>query len=168
MHMALHLTVAALAAPLLALGIANSRLDPSGRFPILLAPTTAALADLVVVWAWHAPALHDLPRFSAAWFSAEQVSFLIVGLLVWLAAFGAGSASGRERAAAGAGGLILTSMHMTLLGVLLALAPRSLYQACLGVGDQQTGGVLMLAVGGTVYMAGALALLGRLLGEDAQ
>ena len=85
---------------------------------------------------------------------------------MWLAAFGAGRTSGRERAAAGVGGLVLTSMHMTLLGVLLALAPRSLYQACLGLGDQQTGGVLMLAVGGTVYMAGALVLLGQLLGED--
>jgi putative membrane protein len=63
-------------------------------------------------------------------------------------------------------------MHMTLLGVLLALAPRPLYGqgevTCLGLTltarqDQELGGVLMLLVGAAVYLAGGVALLARLL-----
>ena len=61
---------------------------------------------------------------------------------------------------------------MTLLGALLALAPRPLYGdaavTCLGVVlapavDQQVGGTVMLAVGAAVYLAGGLALMARTL-----
>ena len=71
----------------------------------------------------------------------------------------------------------MTSMHMTLLGVLLALASRPLYVhgmhgAMLPVGltpvqDQHLGGVLMLVFGGSAYLAGALWLLAGLLRERA-
>lgn len=78
------------------------------------------------------------------------------------------------RAAAGIVGLLLASMHMTLLGALLALSPRSLYghvgTAAFGLSvleDQQLGGVLMLLVAGTVYLLGGLALLAMLLRESA-
>ena len=61
-------------------------------------------------------------------------------------------------------------MHMTLLGVLLALAARPLYphDATAGFGltalqDQHLGGVLMLLFGGVAYIAGALVLLLGLL-----
>ena len=78
----------------------------------------------------------------------------------------------RASPAAGAFALLLTSMHMTLLGALLALAPRPLFGegtvTCLGLTlgaaqDQQLGGVLMLMIGGAVYLAGGLALVARLL-----
>jgi putative membrane protein len=71
---------------------------------------------------------------------------------------------------AGAVGLLFTSMHMTLLGALLALAPRPLYGeasvSCLGLtlgpaADQSVGGTVMLAVGAVVYLAGGLALVAR-------
>ena len=71
---------------------------------------------------------------------------------------------------AGAVGLLFTSMHMTLLGALLALAPRPLYGtasvSCLGLTlgpttDQSLGGTVMLAVGAAVYLAGGLALVAR-------
>ena len=90
-----------------------------------------------------------------------------MGLLVWIAALGGAPASRRERAAGGVAALLLTSMHMGLLGALLALAPRPLYEACLGLFDQQVGGVMMLAVGGVVYLAGGLALLATLMREEA-
>lgn len=162
-HMTMHLAVVAVAAPLLALGVAGGPLDPARRLPGLFAPVAAAALELVVVWGWHAPALHDLARASFGWLAAEQASFLAVGLLVWLAALGGGAERRRERAAAGVAGLLLTSMHMTLLGALLALAPRPLYAACAGVADQQVGGILMLAVGGVVYAVGGLGLLAGLL-----
>ena len=88
---------------------------------------------------------------------------------MWLSAFGGGGAA-RDRAAAGVGGLLMTSMHMTLLGVLLALADRPLYahgghapSGWSALQDQHVGGVVMLTVGGFAYLAGALWLLASLL-----
>ena len=165
-HMLVHLAVVAVAAPLLAVAVAGTRFDPAARWPGLFAPAAASVFEFIVVWAWHAPALHHAARLHAGWRLLEQGSFLLAGLALWLSAFGGRRGAWRERAAAGIGGLLLTSMHMTLLGVLLALATRPLYGH--GVDDQQLGGVLMLAVGGTVYLAAALWLLAGLLrGRDA-
>lgn len=182
-HMLMHMAVVAVAAPLLAMGVAGTRADPARRWPVLLAtgaaPVVASVVEFVVVWAWHAPALHHSARASTAVLLLEQGSFLVVGLALWLSAFGGDAARGRERAAAGIGGLLLTSMHMTLLGVLLALAARPLYvhgphgaMPALPLGlaplqDQHLGGVLMLVFGGSAYLAGGLWLLAGLLRERA-
>src|SRR5687768_13427507 len=85
-HMTLHMGVVAVAAPLLALGLAGGRLDPVRRAPGLFPPIPASMVELVVVWAWHAPALHHAARHGAAGFAAEQATFLLSGLFVWLSA----------------------------------------------------------------------------------
>jgi cytochrome c oxidase assembly factor CtaG len=54
---------------------------------------------------------------------AEQTAFLVSGLLVWISVFGGDPAQRHTRIASGIAALLLTSMHMTLLGALLALAP---------------------------------------------
>lgn len=169
-HMAMHVAVVAVAAPLLALGLAGGRLDPARRWPALLAPVPVSVLELVVVWAWHAPGLHHAARQGGAALVGEQGSFLVTGFLVWAAAFGGGAAGREERRAAGVVGLLLTAMHMTLLGALLALAPRPLYGHGGGapwglspLDDQHLGGALMLAGGGSVYLAGGLALAAGLL-----
>lgn len=174
-HMTMHLGVVAVAAPLLAVGLAGTAFDPTRRLFWLGQPMLAAGLELLVVWGWHAPALHAAAKTIPPVFALEQVSFLAVGLMVWLAAFGAGrgeraGAAGAVGAAGGIGALFLTSMHMTLLGALLALAPRPLYDPALcGFGtvspleDQQLGGVLMLLVGGASYLLGGLVLMARLL-----
>jgi len=149
-HMALHMGVVAVAAPLLALPLAGRRL------PRFLAPVPLSALEAAVVWAWHAPALHHAARHGAAALAAEQGSFLLSGVLVW------GAAVGRGRAGAGAAALLLTSMHMTLLGALFALSPRALYGHH-GLADQQLGGVVMLAIGGVSYLAGGLWLTRRVL-----
>lgn len=169
-HMGLHVLVVTVAAPLLAIGFAGGRLDPVRRAPILFLAVPASFIELIVVWVWHAPALHHAARQAPAMLMLEQTSFLAAGLLVWLAAFGGGR---RERAAAGIAALLFTSMHMTLLGVLLALAGRPLYPHAgaepLGLTplqDQHLGGVLMLVFGGTTYLAGGLYLLAGLIREE--
>ena len=171
-HMIVHVAVVAIAAPLLAVGLAGSRLDPTALAPLLFAPMLAMALEFLVVWGWHAPVLHAAARSSKVVLAAEQTSFLAVGFLVWLAAFGRGR--GPARAAWGAGilALFLTSMHMTLLGALLALSPRPLYHAH-GAGiwglapldDQHLGGAIMLLVGGASYLIGGLVLVARLLRE---
>jgi hypothetical protein len=116
--------------------------------------------------------LADFARESHSWvFAAEQASFAAAGV-------GSGSpplaaiVNSGARAGAGIAALLLTSMHMTLLGALLALAGRPLFahpmsHAGFGraselyltlVADQQVGGVIMLRIGGASYMAGALFL----------
>jgi putative membrane protein len=169
-HMGAHMALVAIAAPLLALGCAGSRWDPTCHAPALFAPMLATLLEFVVVWGWHAPALHFAARTSTSALLVEQLSFLGAGLLVWLAAFGGNRSP--ERSGAGILALFLTSMHMTLLGALLALSPRPLFDpAICGTGslgpleDQQLGGVLMLLVGGASYLAGALVLTARLLDQ---
>jgi putative membrane protein len=163
-HMTMHMVVVAVAAPLLALGVAGGRLDPVSKAPKLFAPVPASVVELVVVWAWHAPVLHHAARQSAAGLVAEQGSFLLTGLVVWLSAFGGDSQCNAARRAAGVVGLLLTSMHMTLLGALLALAPRPLYQhveevsSLAPLDDQHLGGAIMLLVGGISYLAGGLWL----------
>lgn len=168
-HMSMHVTVVAAAAPLIAGALAGSRWDPSVRWPALFAPLLASLIELLVVWGWHAPALHALARHSSSALAIEQASFLAAGLLLWIGALGGTASQRLARAAAGVVALLLTSMHMTLLGALLALAPRALYvhaEVTSALPDQQLGGVIMLAAGGVAYLIGGLGVAARLLRGD--
>lgn len=168
-HMTMHMGVVAVAAPFLALGIAGGQLDPVRRAPGFFAPIPASVLELVVVWAWHAPVPHHWARQSAAGMAAEQGMFLMAGLLVWLSAFGGDLPRSGSRTGAGIVGLLLTSMHMTLLGALLALAQRPLYPHLHGFSDltpledQHLGGAIMLLVGGVSYLLGGLWLTAGLL-----
>lgn len=172
-HMSMHVLVVALAAPLIACGLAGSRLDFARLGPSLASPLLVSALDLIVIWAFHAPRIHHASQHWPAVMVLEQGAFLLCGLAVWFSAFGGAPRipGHRERIAAGVAGLLLTSMHMSLLGALLAVAPRPLYAHDLLCGptassalqDQELGGVLMLAAGGSSYLLGALLLLGRLL-----
>jgi putative membrane protein len=156
-------------AVLLALGIAGERLDPVVRIPDLFAPIPISLLELVVVWTWHAPGLHHLARHTVFGLLAEQSMFLICGLLLWLSAFGGNRPQDANRAAVGGVGLLLTMMHMVLLGALLALTPRTLYAhgeshtGLTSLEDQHLGGAIMLVGGGVSYLLGGLWLSFQLL-----
>jgi putative membrane protein len=174
-HMTMHMGVVAVASPLLALGVAGGRLDPATRFPALVTAVPASLLELVAVWAWHAPGLHHAARTEPLAFGLEQGCFLGSGFLLWAAAVGGPRPQRRARAISGLAGLLLTSMHMTLLGALIALTPRVLYahghthghahatSALTPLLDQQVGGAIMLLVGGAAYLFGGLGLVADLL-----
>jgi putative membrane protein len=166
--MVLHLGLIVLAAPLLAYGIAPL-LRPLVEFRSALSwGALAALFDMVVVWGWHIPLLHALSARYDAIFVLQQLSFLAAGLAVWIVAFNA-----RSRAAAGVAALVLflTFTHMSMFGLVITLAPRLLYDPsfCLGafglssLEDQRLGGILMAVCGGLPYLAGAAAVLWRVL-----
>jgi len=171
-HMTLHMLVVAVAAPLLSLALAGLTCDPVRRVPALFAPIPASVGELLIVWAWHAPWLHHLARSTTIGFAVEQSMFLLAGLWVWLSAFGGPVPRSGSRTAAGVIGLLLTSMHMTLLGALLALAPRPLfehhhgYEGMTPLEDQHLGGAVMLVVGGIAYLAGGLWLTVGLVKQD--
>ena len=156
-HMIGHMAAVALAAPLIAAGLPRRGL-PGG-------PMAMMVAELLLVWGWHLPALRAVADGGMAGALAEQATFLAAGIALWCASLAA--------PAAGVAALLLTSMHMTLLGALIGLAPRPLYPMMAmhpapgldALTDQQAGGVAMLAIGGAAYLAGGLALLGRVLAE---
>ncbi len=156
-HMVRHMGLVALAAPLAVLALPGLRIAAPG---VVL----GAAAEFAVVWGWHLPAARGLVCASPVAGVAEQASFLAAGVAVW-----AGALAAREPLA-GAAGMLLTTMHMTLLGALLTLAPRDLYAAaCDRAADlaaQQAGGMAMLAIGTPAYLLGGLWLVGRALGRE--
>jgi putative membrane protein len=173
-HMTMHMAVVAVAAPLVAIGLAGGRWDPVRRIPFAFPPIPVSLVELAIVWVWHAPLLHHAARHSRIGLVLEQSTFLASGLLVWLSVLGGDAHHRIARRATGVVALLLTSMHMTLLGALLALAGRPLYEHHAShswltpLQDQHLGGAIMLVVGGAVYLAGGLWLTARLLaGADA-
>jgi putative membrane protein len=167
-HMFAHMGVIAVASPLIAIGL-PSRWRPGPAMPSSL-PLLASLAELVTVWAWHTPAMRAAAESSLSAMIFEQATFLAAGLFLWSTSIAAGGQ--RIHAATGAAALLVTSIHMTLLGALLALSQRPLYGSgevtCFGVvldagQDQQLGGVIMLLVGAVVYLAGGVFLVAQLL-----
>lgn len=168
-HMTMHMAVVAVAAPLIALGVSTGRFDPVRTTPHLFAPIPASIAELVVVWVWHTPALHHAARHETWALVLEQSSFLAAGFVLWVAVLGGDGALREARRGAGIVALLFTSMHMTLLGALFALAPRTLYHhaangpAALSLSDQHLGGAIMLIVGGAAYLIGGLWLTAGLL-----
>lgn len=174
-HMVVHMGVVAIAAPLFALALSGSQYDFSSG-SAWITPLLASVLELFAVWGWHVPAMRALSETSVVVAAIEQLVFFGAGLTLWLACLGGGTADRKERRLAGVLGLLFTSMHMTLLGALLALAPRPLYGSgevsCFGVSltatmDQHAGGVVMLLVGAIVYLGGGIALLAGALEEKA-
>jgi len=147
-HMTIHMSVVAIAAPLLAIAIAP-------HTTMRLSPVLASVLELVVVWLWHTPVLHHAARHSTAAFLAEQGTFLLSGLILWVAVL--------HRRAEGIVALLLTAMHMTLLGALFVISPRSLYAHATSLHDQHVGGAIMLIVGGASYLTGGIYLAASLL-----
>jgi putative membrane protein len=173
-HMLAHMGVVAVAAPLIGVGLSGWWPSRHAGPVVIALPIAASIIELIVVWAWHAPLLRALAESSAPLTAAEQASFLLAGLFLWVSCIGAVRTGQLAVRAAGILGLLFTSIHMTLLGALLALSPRPLYGAgnvtCFGLvldaaQDQALGGVLMLLVGGAVYLAGGLLLLAQLLAD---
>ncbi len=166
-HMILHLGLMVVAAPLLALGLTRAWPEAgeiSGGWAV-----AASVVDLVVVWSWHAPALHAMAALRPPAFAVQQASFLTVGLLVWFTSF---AGAGRGAAGAGALALAMSFMHMTMLGVLLAtsplLYPPGLCGGGFGLGpedDQRLGGLLMATAGGLPFLIGAAVRAARLLSD---
>ncbi|WP_335946206.1 cytochrome c oxidase assembly protein [Salipiger bermudensis] len=155
LHMVLHLGVTAVVPALYA---------PKLRLPAsAMALTLGAVAEMLVVWAWHLPSLHLWARLTTTGFILEQASFLGAGMLLWATV----------RAAGGFGGavvLLATTMHMTLLGALIGLSPRDLYgDICAGhlglsaLQEQQVAGAMMAGAGGAIYLVAALRRLGLAL-----
>lgn len=122
----------------------------------------ATLLHGVAIWVWHAPVLFDDAVENVAMHRLQHVSFFATAVLFWWAVLWR-SPPGRA-----AWHVIVTMFHTSILGALMALAPRVLYGAQTAAAarwgltpleDQQLAGIIMWVPAGTIYAAAALALL---------
>jgi putative membrane protein len=167
-HMAWHMLLLSVIAPLAALALRGTRFDPVRTAPAAFPPIVACLIEFLVVWGWHAPPLHDAARHHTGWFVAEQLSFAAAAFFLWISILGGDARARLGRAGEGVVALAATFAHMTMLGVVIALAPRPLYShSGAALVDQQFGGAVMI-VAGTVTLPLAALRLSRSLvaGED--
>lgn len=170
-HMILHLGVAVVAAPMIAIGVA--RLAAGGPAPRhgVAAAGAASAFEFAVVWGWHLPVMHEVAARETFVFAAQQASFLLAGLLLWWVATSGRDARSR---ALGVFTMLFTAMHMAMLGTLLVLAPSLLYapQFCLGafglgpLQDQQLGGGMMALLGALPFVVGGAWLAMRAASEE--
>ena len=166
-HMALHIALVILAAPLVALGLRRAGLLRRVHLGVGWALVFSSI-EMMTVWAWHAPVMHAAAALHPEAFVVQQACFLGAGLIVWLPGL---SETGRPAAVAGVAAMVASFAHMTMLGVILALAPHLIYDPAICGGafgmdaltDQRVGGAMMAAFGGLGYLAGAVYFLSQVL-----
>lgn len=150
-----HIALTALAAPLLALAL------PVRRVPGGWGVWTGIHA--ATFWLWHAPAAYAAALSNHAIYWAMQFSLLLTALALWRAVRAA-------PVTGGIGALLATMVQMGLLGALLTFSTAPFYAphylapfewGLTSLEDQQLAGLIMWAPGAGLYLAAALALLGR-------
>lgn len=185
LHTVQHMTLMAVAAPLIAAGAplaaAGAVLAPAwlgGRAPpgwrglrhaaqALRGVPMASVVQGVVMWLWHLPAMTAAALADDGVHALMHASFLAAGVLFWAALLRSVRAA---PAGFGAGALAVaaTLAHMGLLGALLFFAPRPLYAeyalrvSSLGLdwrSDQQLAGIVMWVPACVPYLAGGAWLL---------
>jgi putative membrane protein len=167
--MIMHLGVIAFAAPLAGIGLAHAAARLGHQAPPILWPLSASVLEFLAVWGWHVPGAHEAAVRSSGLFAAQQLTFFATALAVWFFAF---AGRGRRSAAGGILACLLSFMHMTVLGMILLLAPDVLYDPAICSGafglppldDQRLGGMLMAGWGGMVFLAGGIARVWCLTG----
>jgi putative membrane protein len=116
----------------------------------------------IAIWAWHVPVLFDAAVTNVAMHRLQHLSFLLTAMLFWW------SVLYRSNSGLAAWHLFVTMMHTSILGALMALAPKVLYQAQTEsaaewglppLQDQQLAGLIMWIPAGTIYAGAAMALI---------
>jgi cytochrome c oxidase assembly factor CtaG len=186
-HMIQHMLIMMVAAPLFVMGLpalvmlwalprpwrqqiaqAMARLG-SLRPPWYLLWQPVALCALfaLTLWIWHLPALYEGALRNRWVHDFQHITFFVASCLFWRVLLDPLS---RLRMNVGAGViyLFLTSLHATLLGVFMALAPRVWYPDYVGktagwnfspLEDQQLAGLIMWMPACMVYALVAAVML---------
>jgi putative membrane protein len=179
-HMIEHEIIMAVSAPLFAManpvgsllwGLPHCVRIPVGRamrhkavrnsWSWLSSGSQATLLHAVAIWVWHAPVLFDAAVTNVLIHRLQHLSFFLSAMLFWWSVF--------RRSAAGSAAwhVFITMLHTSVLGALMALAPRVLYGAQTATAaswgltpleDQQLAGIIMWVPAGTIYAGAAIAL----------
>ncbi len=130
----------------------------------LVRPFNATVLHGVAIWVWHVPALFDAAVVDPTLHILQHTSFLVSALLFWY------SLMRTSRSGEAVWHLFFTMLHTSLLGALLAVAPRVLYAAqtshslewgLTALEDQQLAGIVMWVPAGTIYAGAALYYAAR-------
>lgn len=180
-HMIEHEIVMAVSAPLIVFarpvgillwglpGGARHMVAAAMRSPLMRRPwdwsTSAVNATIlhgVTIWAWHVPILFDAAVTDTALHRLQHLGFFTTAILFWWAMVW------RTEHGAAAWHLFVTMIHTSVLGALMALAPRVLYIAqtqtatawgLTSLEDQQLAGMIMWVPAGTIYAGAAMTML---------
>jgi cytochrome c oxidase assembly factor CtaG len=194
-HMAQHLLLMAVAAPLRALSApavafawgvrreARVLLRDVGHTGMaralgraLATPPAVWLLFAATVWAWHAPPLYDAALSHPAVHALEHASFLAASLLFWSVLVARAGKRHFEFGAAAAF-VFLAMLQMSILAALLTLSGRTWYAAYDGgapawgltqLQDQQLAGLLMWIPSNAVFLVAMLVIVARWLDRDAR
>lgn len=182
-HMAQHMLLMVVAAPLFILGspalvltwgLPQPWRPAAGRWrrrldlPLFRRAVPAWLLYAVTLWSWHLPALYHAALRQPLVHDAQHLSFFAASCLFWRVVL---DPLGKQRlhALAAVFFLFTTALHASLLGIFMTLAPQPWYADYAGrtsvwgltpLEDQQLAGAIMWAPGCVVYPAAAAALFG--------
>ncbi|MBX6342598.1 MAG: cytochrome c oxidase assembly protein, partial [Thermomicrobiaceae bacterium] len=198
LHMAQHLVLVQVAAPLLLLGqpvqlllravparrsrpVLRAVLRPGPIRWVLTALTNGVVAFLLFNGAmiiWHVPAFYDAALRSDAVHEFEHITFLVTALLYWWPIIAPVPRHHRLSPIAAMGSLFFTMSVSTAIGAILTLANSVLYPFYLTAAhpwgltaetDQQIAGLIMWVGSGLLYFGVLLAMMIHTFGfEDRE
>jgi putative membrane protein len=136
----------------------------------LTRPWAATLLHAMAIWIWHVPGLFEAALVRGPLHYAQHASFFGTALLFWWVML-------RTSPGQAVLHLFFTSLHTSLLGVLLVVTDRLWYPlnatepALIGltpIEDQQLAGLIMWIPAGLVYGGAALLLMGRWIADSGK
>jgi len=176
-HMAQHLLLMTVAAPLILLGVPTISLWPGFKRvrafgSIVTHPVFCWLAGTAVVIGWHVPVLFELGMRSALWHEIEHASFFAAGLLFWWPVIRPLSSLATSPRWYVPLYLFVATLPCDALSAFLTFCGRVIYPQYLSshrlfdispLGDQECAGALMWVWVTFVYLAPAAAITIQML-----
>ena len=150
-----------------------------GIIKFLGSPVPAWLLGVGSMWVWHMPSLHETVMHSESLYIAQQISFVLTGVIFWWPVF-APVRTARLSPLSSTLYLASACLGCTVLGMLITFAGAGLYPSyvnpadsagilsylrndlCITPGvDQQIGGLTMWVPGCLIYLTASLVTIAR-------
>jgi putative membrane protein len=171
-HMAQHLLLMTVAAPLMLLGAPAVAPPPGSSFQvvrIVIHPLFGWLASTATVIGWHIPALFELGMYSKRVHEFEQASFLAAGLLFWLPVVQPWPSLARWPQWSVPLYLFLATLPCDALSAFLTFCNRVVYPhygSASALGDQECAGALMWVWVTIAYLVPAAVVTIQMLSPE--
>lgn len=168
-HMVAHIVSMNVVAPLIAAFIAARRTTATAPASWMW---SATLIQIVLLWAWHAPAVYNAVAGAPLLQAFQHTGLLTIATLFWFSVLTVNDRSRWHTIPA----LLLTGKLACLLAALLIFAPRTLYDAAghlahsvhqaatIGaLDDQHLAGLLMITACPLSYLVAAVMIASQLI-----
>lgn len=165
-HMVQHVTLVALAPPLLVLGMRRVQAAGQPRLVQSLAAHPGKCAALygILIWLWHVPRFYETALLDPRVHLLMYGSLIGAAMLFWTSVASA-SRTGSVHGPWAIVALLITFVHTGLLGALLLFSPRLWFPLVAGsslpwgltpLADQQLAGLIMWVPMGAVFLVAAV------------